>query len=275
MAGKIEVIIGVIDDGVTVGSGAVAVSDQLVTSNEGGALLSQSAQTGAVVASVTSVTKLAGPYVPIISLPGNIVAGTITFLKVGMDVKAGREVKKGELYSLLGNVVGVVGTFVVLSGAGPFFVGSLAVAAVATGLLSIYHSDTFGRLMAAADDFFRNNRADSYLDYMCAPDMRIVDRNTLRMAYANKIFSCNWVSATGELLPSSVVVHNESNSVAIGGGGGGGGGGEMVLGGTYTPFGSSASESSGYGVGRVDISLEFGGDIYGGGDKYLGDSYHK
>ena len=35
---------------------------------------------------------------------------------------------------MLGNVVGVVGTFVVLSGAGPFFVGSLAVAAVATGL---------------------------------------------------------------------------------------------------------------------------------------------
>ncbi|MDN5455822.1 MAG: hypothetical protein L0G28_21255, partial [Pseudomonas sp.] len=60
-----------------------------------------------------------------------------------------------------------------------------------------------------------------------------------------------------------------------GGGGGGGGGGEMVLGGTYIPFGSSASELSGYGAGRVDISLEFGGDIYGGGDKYLGDSYHK
>ena len=101
MAGKIEIIIGVIDDGVIVGSGAVAVSDQLVTNNEGAALLTQSAQTGAVVASVTSVTKLAGPYVPIISLPGNIIAGTITFLKVGMDVKAGREVKKGELYSLL------------------------------------------------------------------------------------------------------------------------------------------------------------------------------
>ena len=159
MAGKIEIIIGVIDDGVIVGSGAVAVSDQLVTNNEGAALLTQSAQTGAVVASVTSVTKLAGPYVPIISLPGNIIAGTITFLKVGMDVKAGREVKKGELYSLLGNGVGVVGTFVVLSGAGAFFVGSLAVAAIATGLLSIYHSDIFGNVMAAADDFFRKAAA--------------------------------------------------------------------------------------------------------------------
>ena len=44
MAGKIEIIIGVIDDGVIVGSGAVAVSDQLVTNNEGAALLTQSAQ---------------------------------------------------------------------------------------------------------------------------------------------------------------------------------------------------------------------------------------
>ena len=276
MAGKVDVIIGVINDGVTVGGGAVAVSDQLVTTNEGVDLLIQSAQTGAVMASITSVTKLAGPYVPIISMPGNIIAGTITFLKLGMDVKDGREIKEGELYSLVSNMVGVVGTFAVLVGAGSVVVGVLAGTAVTTGLLSIYHSDTYKSLMAVADSFFRNNNSDSYLDYMCAPDMRIVDRNTLRMAYANKMLSCNWMSATGELLPSSVVVPNESNSSAIGGGGGGGGGGgEMVLGGIYTPSGSTASESSGYGVGRVDISLEFGDNMYGGGDEYLGDSYHK
>ena len=87
MAGKVDVIIGVINDGVTVGGGAVAVSDQLVTTNEGVDLLIQSAQTGAVMASITSVTKLAGPYVPIISMPGNIIAGTITFLKLGGGCK--------------------------------------------------------------------------------------------------------------------------------------------------------------------------------------------
>lgn len=153
MAGKVDIIIGVINDSVTVGSGVVAVSDQLVTTNEGVDLLSQSTQTGAVVASITSVTKLAGPYVPIISMPGNIVAGTITFLKVGMDVKEGREIKEGDLYSLVSNVAGVVGTFAVLVGAGSVVVGFLAGTAVATGLLSIFYSDTYKNLMTAADNF--------------------------------------------------------------------------------------------------------------------------
>lgn len=82
MAGKAEIILGVINDGVSIGSSATAVADQFVTNQSGMVLLNQSAQTGAVIASVTSVTKLAGPYVPIINMPANIMAGTITFMKI-------------------------------------------------------------------------------------------------------------------------------------------------------------------------------------------------
>ena len=39
MGGKAEVIIGVINDGVTVASGATAISDQFVTNNQGGQLV--------------------------------------------------------------------------------------------------------------------------------------------------------------------------------------------------------------------------------------------
>ena len=77
MAGKAEIIVGVVNDGVTVGSGATAVADQFLVNGTGMVLVSQTAQTGAVIASVMSVTKLAGPYVPIVSMPANIVAGTI------------------------------------------------------------------------------------------------------------------------------------------------------------------------------------------------------
>lgn len=72
MTGKAEVIIGVLNEGVALASGATAISDQFVTNNRGMVLVSQTAQAGAVIASVTSVTKLAGPYVPIISMPANI-----------------------------------------------------------------------------------------------------------------------------------------------------------------------------------------------------------
>jgi hypothetical protein len=59
MAGKAEIIVGVVNDGVTVGSGATAVADQFLVNGTGMVLVSQAAQTGAVIASVTSVTKLA------------------------------------------------------------------------------------------------------------------------------------------------------------------------------------------------------------------------
>lgn len=123
MAGKAEIILGVINNGATVGAAATSVADQFLVNNNGMVLLNQTAQAGAVIASVTSVTKLAGPYVPIINMPANIVAGTITFLKIGIDVKAGRELKSGDVVSLVGNVAGVIGTMTILVGASPWIIG--------------------------------------------------------------------------------------------------------------------------------------------------------
>ena len=117
MAGKAVMFVGVVNDGVTVGSGATAVSDQFIVNGTGMVLLNQTAQTGAVIASVTSVTKLAGPYVPIVSMPANIVAGTITFLKIGIDVRDGAKIEAGDILSLVGNVAGVIAKMAVLAGA--------------------------------------------------------------------------------------------------------------------------------------------------------------
>ncbi len=127
MAGKAEIFLGVVSDGVTVGSGATAISDQFLVNGDGMVLLNQTAQTGAVIASVTSVTKLAGPYVPIVSMPANMVAGTITFLKIGVDIREGAGFQRGDVISLVGNVAGVIATMAVL-GAAPFLVvGSASV----------------------------------------------------------------------------------------------------------------------------------------------------
>jgi hypothetical protein len=68
---------------------------------------------------VTSVTKLAGPYVPIVSIPANMVAGTITFLRV--DDRDGKGFSYGDVISLIGNVAGVIAVFAVLVEA-PFIV---------------------------------------------------------------------------------------------------------------------------------------------------------
>lgn len=262
MAGKAEVIVGVINDGVTVASGATAISDQFVTNNQGMVLVSQTAQTGAVIASVTSVTKLAGPYVPIINMPANIVAGTITFLKLGIDVRDGRKIDQGDVYSLIGNVAGIIGTVAFLAGGGVWLVGGAAIVSVGAGLLSIHRSNTFNQIVTAAENFFRNNPSDNYLDYLCAPDMKIVDRNTIRMAYANTMLSCHWISDTDELLPFPLIV----SDIGAGAGAGAGGGG--------TAFGGAPASSGPvvtpppHDVANVGISIIVGGNTYDAGDQY-------
>ncbi|WP_433767584.1 hypothetical protein [Pseudomonas putida] len=212
MAGKAEIIVGVVNDGITVGSGATAVSDQFIVNGTGMVLLSQTAQTGAVIASVTSVTKLAGPYVPIVSMPANIVAGTITFLKIGIDIREGAELKADDFFSLLGNVAGVIATMAILVAAPPVVVASLTIVSVGVGLYSIRNSETFKTITKNAADFFRENPSDSYLDYACAPDMRIVHKDTLRAAYNNQMLSCNWISETGELMLSAAAAPNEDGA---------------------------------------------------------------
>ena len=264
MAGKAEIIVGVLNDGVTIGAGAAAVADQFIVNSDGMVLLNQSAQAGAVVASVTSVTKLAGPYVPIISMPANIVAGTITFLKIGIDVREGEGISDGDVVSLVGNVAGVIGTMTVLAGASAGLVGFFTLVSVSAGLYSIRESQSVDKIIKSARDFFVNNPSDNYLDYVCAPDMRIVDRNTIRMAYANMMLSCNWKSDTGELLPSSVVVPDEPDKR------GGGGGGSGFIRGTYSPPGPTIPSPAPppHDVANVGISIIVAGKTYDAGDQY-------
>jgi hypothetical protein len=91
-----------------------------------------------------SVTKLAGPYVPIVSIPANMVAGTITFLKIGVDVRDGKGFSYGDVISLIGNVAGVIAVFAVLVEAPFIVIGTASVVGVAAGLYSISDSGIFG-----------------------------------------------------------------------------------------------------------------------------------
>lgn len=219
MAGKAVIYVGVVNDGVAVGSGATAVSDQFLVNGTGMVLLNQTAQTGAVIASVTSVTKLAGPYVPIVSMPANIVAGTITFLKIGIDFRDGAKIETGDVLSLVGNVAGVIATMAVLSGAAPALIAGLTLVTITTGLISLVGSETIDRITTSAANFFKDNPMDSYLDYICAPDMQIVHRNTLRHAHGNQMLSCQWVSETGELQAVPMAVPDEGLGVTRDAGG--------------------------------------------------------
>lgn len=208
MARKAEIFIGIINEGTTIGSGATAISDQFITNSSGMVILNQRAQTGAVIADITSITKLAGPYAPIISVPANIMAGTITFLKIGIDIRDGQNINWGDILSLVGNVAGVIASMAILAGAAPGLIAAASLFSIGAGLHSIKDSETFKKLTTEAADFFKNKPSTNYSDYVCAPDMRIVHKDTLRAVYNNQMFSCNWSPETGDLWPSSIISPN-------------------------------------------------------------------
>lgn len=177
----------------------------------------------------------------------------------------------GGVYSLVGNVAGIIATVTLLAGVGGGLAGTAMVVGVLAGLESIRRSKTINEIVVAAESFFSNNPSDSYLDYMCAPDMKIVDRNTIRMAYANMMLSCHWLSDTGELLPYPRIVSDVDVDVDAGTGtgtgtGAGGGGG--------TAFGGSPVSSvpvvlpPPHDIANVGISIIVGDNEYDAGDQY-------
>lgn len=87
-------------------------------------------------------------------MPANIVAGIITFLKIGIDFRDGAEIKTGDIVSLVGNVAGVIATVAILGGAAPALVAGLGVVTIIAGLYSIVESDTFKNITANAAKFF-------------------------------------------------------------------------------------------------------------------------
>lgn len=214
MAGKAEIFVGVVNDGVTVGSGATAVADQFLVNGNGMVVLNQAAQTGAVIASVTSVTKIAGPYVPIVSMPANITAGTITLLKIGVDIRDGAKFDLNDVVSLVGNVAGVIATMAVLMASPTVVVVSLSISAVAGGY-SIYQSQVVKDIITNAAAFFEGDALDNYIDYVWAPDMKFVHKDILGVSYNSQMLSLNWSPETGELVPSAVSTISEDS----GGGG--------------------------------------------------------
>ena len=52
---------------------------------------------------------------PIVNIPANMVAGTITFLKIGVDVRDGKGFSYGDVISLVGNFAGVIAVFAVFA----------------------------------------------------------------------------------------------------------------------------------------------------------------
>lgn len=212
MAGKVDVIVGVVDrvgTGVGHANAGTSLVDQFNTDKTGFSLVSQSLQTGATVtASVTSIVALTQGMVPFLSIPTNMLAGTVTFLKISADYKRDEEFQLGDVLSLVGNVVGVAAGFTLLA-VGSSLTASLFIAAgAAVGLIGVFSSgavkDLYNNLAGPVIERYLKNAHDSaYSGHWLAPDLQLVPFDMITGVYSGKVAAVHWSSANDSVTVSS------------------------------------------------------------------------
>jgi hypothetical protein len=88
---------------------------------------------GQSVAAVVGIGKLLRP----IGIQANTFAATTVFIQITLDVKAGKDVKAGDVLTLIGNISGIIGTILFLSGTVTVWGPLLTAVGVATSIGAI------------------------------------------------------------------------------------------------------------------------------------------
>ncbi|WEF31439.1 hypothetical protein [Pseudoduganella chitinolytica] len=119
MSNRVEMVVGFVGQGA---NGAAAANTLVLSTASGTSSYVLANNIGQVVVSITSIVPALAP----IGLQTNTLAGTMTFLKIIGDIKAGAKVDNRDVLTLMGNVAGVVATVAVLTGAGPVAITAAA-----------------------------------------------------------------------------------------------------------------------------------------------------
>ncbi len=126
-----EIIVGLVSNS------ASAANTIVQSSADGTARYELVNNIGQIIASVTSIFPVLAP----LGIQTNVLAGTMTFLKIVVDVKAGRSIQASDALTLVSNVAGVVATVAVLAGAAPSVIVVVAAVGVIANVSSIMLGD--------------------------------------------------------------------------------------------------------------------------------------
>lgn len=256
MAGKIEIIVGLVDKtdkGVGGTYASTSLIDQYHTNKNGFELVSQSSQTGvAVVAAVTSIVQLTKGFVPFLNVQTNAVAGTMVFLKITAQYKEKGTFDEGDLVSLVGNVTGVVAGITLLVGSGS--AASVFIAAgVGASVYGIVKSQAMSNLFNSMvlpiwNQYFRDTPNVSYQDYWVAPDLKLVPLAEIIATYRNQIAVSHWDPRVDSVTLSSGSYHDDVTSDT-------GLGGDVIQGGGI-PFPPLTIPKPERPIENIEISIE-------------------
>lgn len=168
-------------------------------------------QNGQIVASVVSIIKATGGFVPFLNITTNAFAGTLTFLKITIDVKEGREISRGDAVSLAGNVVGVLAALTVLSTAPSVAAAALSASIVASAAGIIYSGPVQQLLQSTGqaiyssivrpiwNRYFEHSPSAHYPELWIAPNRSLASPEEIKKSHHGKVLAIKINGNTGEV----------------------------------------------------------------------------
>jgi hypothetical protein len=207
---KFEMIVAFVNPKVSDVAASAALIDQFNSNEEGFALVNQSAQTAASVANVVSITAITAGFIPFVSINANVFAGTLTFLKISADLKAGKPLSPGDAFALLGNVAGIVAGGLILAGTA-IGVGAVGGIAIFAGVGSIVNTavakSVFEKFIQPLwDKYFKDTPEATYSDHWVSPDLQLLPRARIISDHNGRIAEIVWDPATNALSLSSTEI---------------------------------------------------------------------
>jgi hypothetical protein len=204
MTKRVEIIVAVLDRAANKANqtgAAAAIHGHYNTDKKGFSLVAQTGQTATSVASVVSVTQLTPGLLPFINISTNTLAGTITFLKIAADFKAGKEIQLGDVFGLVGNVAGVAASFAILGGAAPLTVGLLTAISFTTTAYSIFDSDLAKTLHKNLGPIFSDltSKSKTNKTRLVPPNLETALSTGADIDYKSLFTTVDWNPKTGKV----------------------------------------------------------------------------
>lgn len=129
-----EIVVGFVEKAA---SGSSAVDTMIQSANSGTSKYELVNNGGQIIASVTGMFPILAP----IAIQTNTLAGTMTFLKIVVDVKDGKSIQTGDVLNLVGNVAGIIASVTILAGVAPTITAVAGAIAIGSAIAGVVTAD--------------------------------------------------------------------------------------------------------------------------------------
>lgn len=229
---RVAILTGAVEVG-TVGSSAQSALEAFQRNPEGFDLVVYSSQAavlgGSLVGHVVSITRQTVGPLGLINVATNTFAGSVTLLKIVIDIKNDYKIQKDDILNLVSNISGVVGTFAIMAIGGTFS-APIGATMVAVGMLTVIGNINWknvtdgiwhGVIKPIWEKYYSDQPSANYNNSWIAPDLSVRTYSEIIHNYRGQIptIEIDFESGSNIILPIVIPQSiTDSGGIPFGGG---------------------------------------------------------